>query len=83
MPVTEGLAAFNVLQSRGVPSKLLVFPDENHVSPSAPWILVDRRLTLGQWVLKPENSLVWHNEVIGWLNKYSGVGDKDDATVSR
>lgn len=22
---------FNVLQARGVPSKLLVFPDENHV----------------------------------------------------
>lgn len=26
-----------------------------------------------QWVLKPENSLVWHKEVIGWINKYSGV----------
>lgn len=32
LPVTEGLAAFNVLQSRGVPSRLLTFPDENHVS---------------------------------------------------
>jgi dipeptidyl aminopeptidase/acylaminoacyl peptidase len=32
LAVTEGLAAFNVLQARGVPSKLLVFPDENHVS---------------------------------------------------
>jgi dipeptidyl aminopeptidase/acylaminoacyl peptidase len=32
LPVPEGLAAFNVLQARGVPSKLLVFPDENHVS---------------------------------------------------
>lgn len=63
LPVTEGLAAFNVLQSRGVPSKLLVFPDENH------------------WVLKPENSLVWHNEVLGWLNEYSGVGDKDSSKV--
>lgn len=30
LPITEGLAAFNVLQERGVPSKLLVFPDENH-----------------------------------------------------
>jgi len=26
-----------------------------------------------QWVLKPENSLVWHKEVLGWINKYSGV----------
>jgi len=25
------------------------------------------------WVVKPENSLVWHKEVLGWLNKYSGV----------
>lgn len=32
LPISEGLAAFNVLQSRGVPSKLLVFTDENHVS---------------------------------------------------
>ena len=31
LPVTEGLAAFNILQARKVPSKLLVFPDENHV----------------------------------------------------
>ncbi|KAH8825240.1 Alpha/Beta hydrolase protein [Flagelloscypha sp. PMI_526] len=30
---TEGIAAFHVLQQRGVPSRLLVFPDENH------WVL--------------------------------------------
>jgi hypothetical protein len=29
-----------------------------------------------KWVLKPENSLVWHHEVLGWINKYSGVTDK-------
>jgi hypothetical protein len=28
-----------------------------------------------QWVLKPENSLVWHKEVLGWINKYSGADD--------
>lgn len=32
LPISEGLAMFNVLQARGVPSKLLMFPDENHVS---------------------------------------------------
>lgn len=32
LPITEGLATFNVLQTRGVPSRLLMFPDENHVS---------------------------------------------------
>jgi hypothetical protein len=26
-----------------------------------------------QWVLKPENSLVWHTEVIGFINRHSGV----------
>lgn len=31
LPVSEGLAMFNVLQTRGVPSKLVMFPDENHV----------------------------------------------------
>ncbi|KAI1083218.1 dipeptidyl peptidase [Whalleya microplaca] len=55
LPISEGLAAFNVLQTRGVPSRLLVFPDENH------------------WVLKPENSLVWHKEVLGWIKKWSGL----------
>lgn len=32
LPISEGLAMFNVLQARGVPSKLVMFPDENHVS---------------------------------------------------
>jgi dipeptidyl aminopeptidase/acylaminoacyl peptidase len=36
LPVSEGLAVFNALQSRGVPSRFLTFPDENHVSVSAP-----------------------------------------------
>jgi dipeptidyl aminopeptidase/acylaminoacyl peptidase len=33
LPIAEGLAAFNVLQAKGVPSKFLSFPDENH------WVL--------------------------------------------
>ena len=33
VPVNNGLELFNVLQNRGVPSKLVYFPDEN------PWIL--------------------------------------------
>ncbi len=24
------------------------------------------------WILKPANSLLWHTEVIGWLNKHTG-----------
>ncbi|MBR4001550.1 MAG: S9 family peptidase [Bacteroidales bacterium] len=33
IPYTQGMAAFNTAQMMGVPSKLVVFPDENH------WIL--------------------------------------------
>ena len=55
VPISESLALFNVLQARGVPSRFLVFPDENH------------------WVVKPENSLVWHETVLNWINKYVGL----------
>jgi hypothetical protein len=27
-------------------------------------------------VLKHENSLVWHREVLGWINKYSGIEEE-------
>lgn len=30
LPVAEGILLFNVLQTKGVPSKFLNFPDENH-----------------------------------------------------
>lgn len=40
LPVSEGLAMFNVLQARNVPSKLVMFPDENHVSYLLPIQLI-------------------------------------------
>ena len=49
---TQGLSSFTALQRRGIPSKLLFFPDENH------------------WVLKPHNSVLWHQTVIGWLDQW-------------
>jgi dipeptidyl aminopeptidase/acylaminoacyl peptidase len=49
---TQGMSTFSALQRRGVPSKLLYFPDENH------------------WVLKPHNSILWHETVIGWLDQW-------------
>jgi dipeptidyl aminopeptidase/acylaminoacyl peptidase len=52
VPYLQGIATFTALQRRGVPSKLLVFPDENH------------------WVLKPANSLLWHETVLGWLDQW-------------
>ena len=33
MPLNHGIELFNTLQKRGVPSKLVYFPDENH------WVL--------------------------------------------
>ena len=48
----QGLATFTALQRKGIPSKLLIFPDENH------------------WVLKPANSLQWHETVLGWLDQW-------------
>lgn len=36
IPYTQGLAAFTALQRRNVPSRLVVFPDENH------WVLKPR-----------------------------------------
>ena len=33
IPYAQGISAFTVLQRRGIPSRLLIFPDENH------WIL--------------------------------------------
>ncbi len=51
---TQGLATFTALQRRGIPSKLLIFPDENH------------------WVLKPQDSILWHETVLGWLDQWLG-----------
>ena len=51
---TQGFSSFTAAQRRGVPSKLLYFPDENH------------------WVLKPANSILWHNTVLGWLDQWTG-----------
>ena len=54
IPAEQGIALFTALQRRGVPSKFLYFPDENH------------------WVLKPQNSVLWHDTVNGWLKQYIG-----------
>jgi len=50
---TEAFSTFNALQRRGIPSRLLYFPDENH------------------WVLKPQNSRMWHRTVLEWLDRWT------------
>ena len=54
IPVEQGIALFSALQRKGVDSKFLYFPDENH------------------WVLKPQNSVQWHDTVNGWLKQHIG-----------
>jgi acylaminoacyl-peptidase len=51
--VTGRLGTFAALQRRGVPSRLLYFPEENH------------------WVLKAAHSKRWHEEVLGWIDRYT------------
>jgi dipeptidyl aminopeptidase/acylaminoacyl peptidase len=53
IPETHAIAAFTALQRRGVPSRFLEFPDENH------------------WVLKPQNSKLWHDEVFAWIDRFT------------
>jgi dipeptidyl aminopeptidase/acylaminoacyl peptidase len=50
---TQGMGTFTACQRRGIPSKFLYFPDENH------------------WVLKPANSILWHETVIAWLDQWT------------
>ena len=54
LPIGEGLAAFNVLQERGVPSRFLTFPDENH------WVLSEENSLLWHTVV-----LNWINKYAG------------------
>ncbi len=52
IPESQSMATFTALQRRGIPSRFLYFPDENH------------------WVLKPRNSILWHETVLGWLDRW-------------
>ncbi|HEX6851424.1 MAG TPA: S9 family peptidase [Candidatus Polarisedimenticolaceae bacterium] len=55
---THGMSTFTALQRKGIPSKFLHFPDENH------------------WVLKPHNSILWHDTVLGWLDEWTKAPQK-------
>ncbi|MBI2803620.1 MAG: S9 family peptidase [Planctomycetes bacterium] len=56
VPVTQGMEYYNTLRIKGVPSRFVYFPDENH------------------WIMKPQNSRLWHREFFAWLEKYVGSG---------
>jgi dipeptidyl aminopeptidase/acylaminoacyl peptidase len=52
VPIGQGMELFSTLQRQGVPSRLVMFPDEGH------------------WILKPQNSERWHQEIFTWLADY-------------
>lgn len=56
VPYTQSLEFYTALQRQGVPSKLIVFPDEGH------------------WILKPQDSIVWYDQVLAWIGKYLSNG---------
>ena len=53
VPYAQSLGAFTTLQRKGIESRLVMFPDEDH------------------HIRKPENLVVWYDEVFKWLEKYT------------
>ena len=54
IPYTQGIAAFTALQRRGIPSRLLIFPDENH------WVLKPKNSI--QWY---DEVFAWEKKWLG------------------
>ncbi|MGL1958665.1 MAG: S9 family peptidase [Colwellia sp.] len=53
VPYGQSLGAFTTLQRKGIDSRLVMFPDEDH------------------HIRKPDNLVVWYDEVFKWLDKYT------------
>ncbi len=53
VPYAQSLGAFTTLQRKGIDSRLVMFPDEDH------------------HIRKPDNLVVWYEEVFKWLKKYT------------
>ncbi len=53
VPYAQSLGAFTTLQRKGIDSRLVMFPDEDH------------------HIRKPDNLVVWYQEVFDWLAKYT------------
>ncbi len=60
IPYTQGIAAFTALQRRGIPSRLLIYPDENH------WVLKPRNSV--QWY---DEFFGWTTRYIGGQRRRS------------
>lgn len=57
VPGAQTLTCYSILKAKGVPARLVWFPDENH------------------WILKPQNSLLWYREVLGWIARWFGPAE--------
>ncbi len=66
VPVTQGINLYGVLQGKGVPTRIVVFPDENH------WVLKPQAALLW-W----KEALAWLDRYIG-----TGAGKKPVAKAS-
>jgi dipeptidyl aminopeptidase/acylaminoacyl peptidase len=60
VPVTQGINLHGALTGKGVPARIVIFPEENH------------------WILKPQASLLWHREVMTWLDRHLAPTTADD-----
>ncbi len=58
VPVGQAFELFRTLQHRGIESRLIYYPDENH------------------WILKPNNSLYWYEQVREWIGEYAPPGGR-------
>ncbi|WP_028771573.1 alpha/beta hydrolase family protein [Shewanella waksmanii] len=58
VPVGQGFELFRTLQSRGVESRMIYYPDENH------------------WIMKPNNSIYWYNQVEDWMTRFAEPGGR-------
>jgi dipeptidyl aminopeptidase/acylaminoacyl peptidase len=58
VPVGQAFELFRTLQHRGIDSRLVYYPDENH------------------WILKPNNSLYWYQQVRDWIGTYAPPGGR-------
>lgn len=57
VPVNHGVELYQTLLMKGVPTRYVYYPNENH------------------WVLKPQNSVFWYQQVKRWFEEHGGLGE--------
>jgi dipeptidyl aminopeptidase/acylaminoacyl peptidase len=75
--ISDGLAAFNVLQARGVDSQFLTFPDENHWVLKPENSLAWHKVVLN-WINKYDGLPPYTNEDPDDASFWGGVRDEEE-----